>query len=109
MAASWNAFFVSWILVDWKERNPIRPAESPWPETLRVYIGDRGQFFVNGKTVKTKDLEATPKEELARRMDTVYAIDTIQGSRAKVVWITRKMRITPCQLVHVLTRPIPHS
>jgi len=74
---------------------------------MSVYIGDRGQFYVNGKAIKTKDLDVALKDQLGRRAvwtvyveadpnsmfaDTVYAIDTIQGVGGKVVWITPKMR-----------------
>lgn len=129
VTASWNAFSVSWICVlvtlvtifmtlghgrtptglpiEWRERSHIRATESPWAETTSVYIGDQGQFYVNGKALKTRDLKATLKEELERRAEwTVYveadpnsaflytanAIDTIQGLGGKVVWITPKMR-----------------
>jgi len=141
-----NAFSVSWICVlmmlviifmmirpqppkglqiDWIRGSHIKATESPWPETMSVYVGDHGQFFVNGKAVKAKDLEAALKKELARRMVwtvyveadpnsmfmyTAYAIDTIQGLGAKVVWITPKMRTTRCQLFHVWYAPSsPHS
>ena len=128
VAKSLNAFSVSWICVlmtlviifmmfgsrrstglriDWWKPSHISATESPWPETMSVYIGDRGQFYVNGKAIKTKDLDVALKDQLGRRAvwtvyveadpnsmfaDTVYAIDTIQGVGGKVVWITPKMR-----------------
>lgn len=123
-----NAFSVSWICVlmnllivfqvlrprppfgisiEWKERSHIAATESPWPETMSVYIGDRCEFYVNGKAIKEKNLDAVLKSELARRAEwTVYveadpnsmfmctasALDAIQGVGGRAVWITPKMR-----------------
>ncbi|HWZ98776.1 MAG TPA: biopolymer transporter ExbD [Candidatus Dormibacteraeota bacterium] len=135
--ASLNAFSVSWICVlmtlvtifmimqprpsrglpiDWRKASPISAAESPWPETMSVYIAPPEKFLVNGKATKREELEAKLREELGRRAewtvyveadsdtqfnDTIYAIDTIQGLGGKVVWITPKMRTKRCQLFHV--------
>jgi len=126
--ASLNAFSVSWICVlmtlvtifmiirplpsrglpiDWIERSHISTTESPWAETMSVYVAPPEQFLVNGKAIKREELEAKLREELGRRAewtvyveaddytqfsDTLYAIDAIQGLGGKVVWITPKMR-----------------
>ncbi|HLZ11346.1 MAG TPA: biopolymer transporter ExbD [Candidatus Acidoferrum sp.] len=128
VAASWNAFSVSWICVlmtlvtifmilnppprnglriDWTQRSHISAVESPWPETMSVYIGRHKQVYVNGKAIERQELEKNLRAELARRAvwtvyleadddttfsETVSAIDTIQGVGAKVVWITPMMR-----------------
>lgn len=123
-----NAFSVSWICVlmnllivfqvlrprppfgisvDWKRRSHIAAMESPWAETMSVYVGPRCEFYVNGKEIGGKRLDVVLKNELGRRTEwTVYveadqnsmfmctasAIDTIQGVGGKVVWITPGMR-----------------
>ena len=67
--------------------------KSPWSETLGVYLGADGSYYVNGKRTTQGDLHATLKSELNRRMvwdvylesskdahysDAIYAIDVIQ-------------------------------
>lgn len=79
--------------------------KSPWPETLAVYVRPPGRFFVNGEEVERDSLRTKLLEH--RRVpwtvyfeadsdtlyaDAVYAIDTIQGCGAKLIWITPKMR-----------------
>jgi len=81
--------------------------ESPAQETLGVYVGPPGRFFVNGEEVERNSLHNRLLEHLRRSvswtvyfeadadtlyMDDVYAIDTIQGCGAKLIWITPKMR-----------------
>jgi biopolymer transport protein ExbD len=126
--SSLNAFSVSWICVlmtlvtifmilsppppnglriDWTQRSHISAVESPWPETMSVYIGRHSQVYVNGKAIERQELEKNLRAELARRAvwtvyleadddttfsETVFAMDTIQGVGAKVVWITPMMR-----------------
>lgn len=132
--ASLNAFSVSWICVlmtlvtifmimqprssrglpiDWIRRSHISATESPWPETMSVYIAAPEQLSINGKAITWDELEARLREELGQRaewtvyveadndtmfMDTAKVIDTIQGLGGKVVWITPKMRTKRCQL-----------
>jgi len=68
----------------------------------------QGRFSVNGELVRREDLGNKLSQELAaKRMvwsvyyeadqetlfgDTVYAIDTIQGLGARVIWITPRIR-----------------
>ena len=81
--------------------------QSPFPETMAVYVDARRKFYVNGKVVARQDLGREVEKELARRgvwtvyfeadndslyMDAIYAMDTIQGLGAKVIWITPKTR-----------------
>jgi biopolymer transport protein ExbD len=124
-----NAFSVSWIcvlmtlviifmvfdigrvseglLVSWKRNSHISAAESPWPETMSVYVGARGKLLLNGKEIGWENLEAKLHEELGRRaewtvyvegdrdsmfMETAHVIDTIQELGAKPMWITPKTR-----------------
>jgi biopolymer transport protein ExbD len=123
-----NAFSLSWICVlmtllivfqsfgpwpskglriDWKIRSHIPAPESPWPETMSVYVDGHGRVLLNGKEAGWDDLEVKLKRELDRRaewtvyveadrdsmfMKTAHVIDTIQGLGGKVVWITPKMR-----------------
>jgi len=78
---------------------------SAWPESILVHVGPRSRFFVNGEEVERNSLRNKLLEhrqlpwaiyfEADRDvlyMDAVYAIDTIQGCGAKVIWITPKMR-----------------
>jgi biopolymer transport protein ExbD len=81
--------------------------KSPWPETLAIYVRKHSRFFINGEEVERGNLRAKLLDRLSRRvpwtvyfeadsdityMDAVYAIDTIQGCGAKLIWITPKMR-----------------
>ncbi len=80
---------------------------SPAQETLGVYVDPKGRFFVNRIEVERKGLHTKLLEHLSRStswtvyfeadsdslyVDTVYAIETIQGCGAKFIWITPKMR-----------------
>lgn len=92
---------------DFPEAYVAGVSTSPWRETLGVYVDAHRGFQVNGKLIKKDKLEEKLKEELGERMvwtvyveadrdsvfeDTVFAMDTIQGLGAKVVWITPRMR-----------------
>ena len=81
--------------------------KSPWQETLGVYVRPHGHFFVNGEEVERGSLRTKLLEHLSRRvewtvyfeadfdtlyMEDIYAIETIQGCGAKLIWITPKMR-----------------
>jgi biopolymer transport protein ExbD len=81
--------------------------KSPWQESLAVCVRPHGRFFMNGEEVERNSLRAKLLERLSRRavwtvyfeadsdtvyMDDIYAIDTIQGCGAKLIWITPKMR-----------------
>jgi biopolymer transport protein ExbD len=94
------------LLVDLKLAGLGAASSSPWGETTSVYIGTLG-FHVNGKRVKRDELRGELAETLGKQMvwsvyleadadctfgDAVYAMDTIRGLGAKVVWITPKIR-----------------
>ena len=83
---------------------PVR--NSPWPESLSVYVGEDG-FRLNGRLVARQELLSRLKERLAKQMvwtvyleaddrvrfdSVVFAMDVIQNSGAKVIWITPKIR-----------------
>ena len=95
------------LFASWKKRDAVVWEKSPWPDTLEVYIGTPGRFFVNGQEVDRNDLRSKLIEQLGRRaewtvyfeadadtlyMDAVHAIDVIQGSGARLIWVTPKMR-----------------
>lgn len=95
------------LRIEWKERSPVFAAENPWARTMSVYIKHPGRFYINGIAVKRAEFETKLGEELSHRaewtvyveadndtafMDTVYAIDTIQGLGARVMWITPGLR-----------------
>ena len=85
---------------EWQQKNP-------WGETLSVYLGPGEKFYVNGQRVAKEELGAKLQKKLNQRaewtvyfeadhdtlnMNAIYAMDTIQGLGAKLVWITPKMR-----------------
>ena len=98
------------LWVSWKTHYATAWQKGPWPDTLQVYVaatGYRPRFLINGQEVDRMALRTRLLEQLSRRaewsvyfeadpdtlyMDDVYAIDTIQGCGAKVIWITPKMR-----------------
>lgn len=97
----------SGLRIELRTRDSVIWQRSPWPETLSVYLGPGEKFFINGHPVPKEALRASLREELNRRMvwavyfeadgvvlnmDAVYAMDTIQGLGAKLIWITPKVR-----------------
>jgi biopolymer transport protein ExbD len=81
--------------------------ESPSTETLGVYIDCPGGFYVNGKRLAREELRAKLNEELGKRIvwtvyleadeqcafgEAVYAMDTIQGLGARLIWLTPRTR-----------------
>jgi biopolymer transport protein ExbD len=95
------------LLVDFKGERAVGVEKSPWTDPVTVYVDARIGFLVNGQVVKREELQAKLKEKLGRQMvwtvyfeadgdclymDAAYAIDTIQGLGAKLIWITPKTR-----------------
>jgi biopolymer transport protein ExbD len=93
------------LVVSLRSRESTVSEKSPWPETLAVYVRPNGRFFVNGEEVERSNLRAKLLEHLSRRvewsvyfegdddtLDDIYAMDTIQGCGAKIIWITPKLR-----------------
>jgi biopolymer transport protein ExbD len=95
------------LMVDFRERKAVGVEKSPWTETVSVYVDSRRGFLLNGHPVGREELQAELKKELSRQMvwtvyleanpdclfmDVAYAMDTIQGLGAKLVWITPKTR-----------------
>ena len=95
------------LAVDFKRSDSINWANSPWTETLSVYLAVGEKYYVNNNPVKKEALRETLQGELSRRMawvvyfeadndtlnmDAIYAMDVIQGLGAKLVWITPKTR-----------------
>jgi biopolymer transport protein ExbD len=93
--------------VDFREQKAVGVEESPWTETVSVYVDGRRGFLVNGLPVRREELKAELRKELGRQMvwtvyleadpdclfmDVAHAMDTIQGLGAKLVWITPKTR-----------------
>lgn len=81
--------------------------KSPWSESLVVYVRPPRRFFINGEEVGRDSLRTKLLERLSHSgawtvyfeadsdtlyIDAIYAIDTIQGCGAKVIWITPKMQ-----------------
>ncbi len=80
---------------------------SPWQETLGIYLAVGERYYINGQAVPREDLSARLRKELGRHavwivyfeadsdtlnMDAIYAMDTIQGLGANLVWITPRVR-----------------
>jgi biopolymer transport protein ExbD len=95
------------LIVGWRSRDSVVWEKSPWPDTLQVYVRIPRRFFINGHEVERSALRAKLLEELTRRaewsvyfeadsdtlyMDAVYAMDTIKGCGAKLIWVTPRMR-----------------
>ena len=95
------------LFVNMRSHEVVSWGKSTGQETIGVYVGPRGRFFVNGEEVERGSLRTKLLEHLGRSvgwtvyfegdadtlyMDDVYAIDTIQGCGAKLIWITPKMR-----------------
>ena len=105
------------LLVSWEDNETQRSHVGDFaagPGTYQLeWQGPAGagclntRFYVNGKQVPREDLRSRLEEELLRRgvwvvyfeaddnclyMDAVYAMDTIQGLGAKMIWITPKTR-----------------
>jgi len=95
------------LQIELRTRDSVVWQRSPWPETLSVYLGPGERYFINGRIVAKEALRANLQEELNRRMvwtvyfeadgvvlnmDAIYAMDTIQGLGAKLIWITPKVR-----------------
>ncbi|HEV2196644.1 MAG TPA: hypothetical protein VGR55_13755 [Candidatus Acidoferrum sp.] len=95
------------LFVNFKGERTVIVGKNPWAETMAVYIDGKQRFFVNGKSVAREELRSKLEKELLRRgvwvvyfeadvnclyMDAVYAMDTIQGLGAKMIWITPKTR-----------------
>jgi len=93
--------------VDFMRERTVIVEKNPWSETMAVYVDGKRNFFVNGKPIAREELRSKLQEELLRRgvgvvyfeadvnclyMDAVYAMDTIQGLGAKLIWITPKTR-----------------
>lgn len=81
--------------------------KSPWPETLSIYLAVGEKYYINGQPVPRDALRARLQQELSHRMvwtvyfeadydtlnmNAIYAMDTIQGLGAKLIWITPKVR-----------------
>jgi biopolymer transport protein ExbD len=94
-----------------------------WPATLSVYVDECEQFHVNGELIKREDLATGLQKKLARQaswtvyfeasndalfMDAAYAMDTIKGLGANVIWITPAMREEWKPKGWTLTDPWPH-
>jgi len=96
------------LLIDFTERDSLTWTKSPWQETLSVYLGADGKYYVNNKPVKRAALREALLNELNHRMvwtvyfeadsdalnmDAIYAMDAIQGLGARLIWITPKTRL----------------
>ena len=95
------------LAVDFRAGELSKLQKSPWPETLGVYLGADGTYYVNKRPTVEKELHATLERELNRRIvwdvylegdqdaqykEAIYAIDVIQKLGARVIWITPKVR-----------------
>jgi biopolymer transport protein ExbD len=95
------------VPIDLRTRDFVGGGKSPWPETLSVYLAVGEKYYINGQPVPRDSLQARLQQELSHRvvwtvyfeadydtlnMDAIYAMDTIQGLGAKLVWITPKVR-----------------
>jgi biopolymer transport protein ExbD len=90
-----------------RTRDSVTWEKSPWQETLGVYLAVGEKYYINGRPVTRDALGASLQQELSHRMvwtvyfeadpdtmymDAIYAMDTIRGCGAKLVWITPRVR-----------------
>jgi biopolymer transport protein ExbD len=95
------------LSISFPTRHSSAARESPWPRTLALYVDSNGNFSLNSKPIPRPNLRASLQQELAHRAvwtvyfeaannssysDAVYAMDTIQGLGAQVIWLTPKLR-----------------
>ena len=95
------------LRIDLRTHDSLIWEKSPWQETLSVYLGVGAKYYLNGQQVPREALRTNLQQALRRRMvwtvyfeadydtlnaDAIYAMDTIQGLGAKLVWITPKVR-----------------
>jgi biopolymer transport protein ExbD len=82
--------------------------KGPWQEeAVSVYLAVGEKYYVNGQLVPRDNLRARLLQELSHRlvwtvyfegdhdalnMNAIYAMDTIQGLGARLIWITPKIR-----------------
>src|SRR5712691_9690801 len=95
------------LLLEFTTRDFVIWEKSPWKEALSVYLGAGEKYYVNGQQVPREALRERLQQELNGRiawtvyfeadydtlnMDAIYAMDTIQGVGAKLIWITPQVR-----------------
>jgi biopolymer transport protein ExbD len=93
--------------IELRTDNYVIGGKSPWQETLGVYLAVGEKYYINGRPVPRGALGASLQQELSHRMvwtvyfeadpdtmymDAIYAMDTIRGCGAKLVWITPRVR-----------------
>jgi biopolymer transport protein ExbD len=97
----------SGLLIHLRTQPPMEWAKSPWTESLGVYLAKDGKFYSNGRLVVREQLRQRLVEELGKRAEwtvyfeadydavneeAIFAIDTIQGTGATLVWVTPGVR-----------------
>jgi biopolymer transport protein ExbD len=102
MRATYSGLSVNIRTLPWMEW-----AKSPWTESLGVYLAKDGRYYINGRVVVREELRQRLGEALGRRAEwtvyfeadydavngeAIFAIDTIQGTGARLVWITPAVR-----------------
>jgi len=80
---------------------------APESESLGVYVGTGGRYYVNGQAVAREQLRARLQEELSRRslwivyfegdddaayMQVLYAVETIRGLGAQAYFLSPRIR-----------------
>jgi len=80
---------------------------APESESLTVYVGTGGRYYVNGQAVAREQLRARLQEELSRRslwivyfegdddaayMQVLYAVETIRGLGAQAYFLSPRIR-----------------
>ena len=95
------------LTLDLAPRQLSRAVDSPWRETMSVYVSDAGVFYVNGEAVARSELASSVKQELGRRLvstvyvdgandveagEVIYAIDQVQGVGGEVLLVTPAVR-----------------
>jgi biopolymer transport protein ExbD len=95
------------VRIDLRGPSAASLEQSPWKQTIGVYVEPEGVFRVNGEGVPKQELKEKLSQELGRQAvwvvyleadanvkfgDVVYAMGSIEDVGAKIVWITPGMR-----------------
>jgi biopolymer transport protein ExbD len=93
--------------VELARHNSMPGEKSPWQESMSVYVAASEEYIVNGRRVSREKLRAVLEQELSHRLvrsvyleadydtlniNVMFAIDTIEGLGAQLIWITPTVR-----------------
>lgn len=93
--------------IDFGTHRSVVWEKNPWQESLSVYLAVGEKYYLNGQPVPRDNLRTRLQQELNKRVvwtvyfeadddtlyaNAIYAMETIQGLGAKLIWITPEFR-----------------